>query len=149
MALMDNIWVEKRTGRLVAAHPVSQAIPLGTYPDCDVYTVAAGTMSPVSIEAGEAGYVPTILTPEQVGVLAAAFPRQVSKIGLRRALREADKLAAFDAAVAKASDDDQDDYASGAVFSTDDPTILRLIEATKIKNEARATLFRRAEALVS
>lgn len=151
MALMDNIWVEQRTGRIVAVHPVQQAMPLGAYPDCDVYSVAAGTMSPVSIETDDTGlpqYVPTVLTPDQLSSLAAAFPVRVSKMGLRRALREADKLAAFDAALAKASDDDQDDYASGAVFSTDDPTILHLLDAVKIKNEARARLFRRAEALV-
>lgn len=152
MALMDNVWVETATGRVVAVHPAAQALPLGTYPDCDVYTVAAGTMSPVSVVADDGGqshYVPTVLPPEQLRSLAAALPAKVSKMGLRRALREVDKLAAFDAAIAKASDDDQDDYASGAVFSTDDPTILRLLDAVKIKNEARATLFRRAEALVS
>ena len=152
MALMDNVWVETATGRVVAVHPAAQALPLGTYPDCDVYTVAAGTMSPVSVVADEGGqshYVPTVLTLAQLRSLVAAVPVQVSKTGLRRALREMDKLVILDATLATASEDDQDDYASGATFSTDDPTILRLLDAMKINNEERTTLFRRAEALVT
>lgn len=150
--MINNVWV-RPDGRVVAVHPSDQAVAFDAYGDCEVVSMpATDILAPVRSvysETGEVRVDPIVLSTSEVAKLPKAVPARISKVGLRRALREAGKLAAFDAALAQGDETAQDDYAAAAEFSTGDAILSDLLKAAKVSDAKRVEIFRRAIALVA
>jgi len=150
-------------GEVVALHPESQAVPLSAYPRAaEIAWIEAEFVPSLSI-MDDATYQarPRFLPPDWRKSIGEGAPSTISKGALRRALRHptVNLIAQFDAAVAAAPEDLQDDFASFTSFSRTDPTVEALAQVvlsgeTKVLGQKgwRAQLdaiFRLGDSLVS
>jgi len=120
-------------GEVVAIHVEADAVPLSAYPRAaEIAWIEAELVPSVSImEEGTYQARPRFLSPDWRKSIGEGAPSTISKGALRRALRHptVNLIAQFDAAVAAAPEDLQDDFASFTSFSRTDPTVEALAQA--------------------
>lgn len=149
--MMNRVWV-RDDNTVIAVHGAADPVPDDAYGDrCTVILAPEGAIRVVTTvrddEAGTETILPTVLPADWRETYRSPVPERVTKLGLRRALREGGKTQAFDAALAKVDATVREDWEIGTAFRSDDPALAALLSEMKLRAEARDDLLRRAEAL--
>lgn len=153
---MQRVFIDQ-DDTILAIHPMDQAIGPEAYaaPGRTVRLVFLGPdLAPSPIEEfedvdGRRRARPRKLPAGWEASYVAPVPVRVSKLGLRRALKEAGLLDTFNAALAGADEDTREEYALAQDLVRTDPLVVAFIGGLKEITPAQIDeLFRRAEVLV-